>query len=78
MFGDYITIFKARVLLKNVLYKKLFIYTKLYLKDEKKTVIRNLYPQYPALFDDFLDKFEANFKGIKFSILISFFRKLIW
>jgi hypothetical protein len=46
------------------------IYTKPYQKDERKTVIRNLYPQYPALFDDFLDKFEASFKGIKFSILI--------
>ena len=46
------------------------IYTKPYQKDERKTVIRNLYPQYPALFDDFLEKFEANFKGIKFSILI--------
>jgi hypothetical protein len=85
MFGDYITIFKARILLKNVLYKKLLIklnkirtfiflyefriivviplsdtkkfsnasrsrltviYTKLYLKDEKKTVIRNLYTLY--------------------------------
>jgi len=46
------------------------IYTKPYQKDERKTVIRNLYPQYPTLFDDFLEKFESNFKGIKFSILI--------
>ena len=46
------------------------IYTKPYQKDERKTAIRNLYPQYPTLFDDFLEKFESNFKGIKFSILI--------
>ena len=46
------------------------IYTKPYQKDERKTVIRNLYPQYPILLDDFLEKFESNFKGIKFSILI--------
>ena len=37
---------------------------------KERLLLKNLYPQYPTLFDDFLEKFESNFKGIKFSILI--------
>jgi len=83
MFGDLTTIFKAGALIINALLQKNIILKNLsnlspsiferlndFYKDERKTVIRDLYPQYLALFNDFLEKFESNFKGIKFLILI--------